>query len=135
MVAGRGPGHARFTGTWKSVRNRANSTITLDTAIGGGTENARLADRRVTIRCDVSRNCVTYEIRDEGRGFDVRNLPDPRDPDRIGLSSGRGVLMMRAFMDEVTYNDRGNAVTMVKYRAVQPAIGAKAEILHDAIAG
>ena len=74
--------------------------------------------RRVRIDCDVSRDEVRYLIADDGPGFDVSKLPDPRDPERILLASGRGVLMMRAFMDDVQYNDRGNAVTLIKRRQI-----------------
>jgi CheY-like chemotaxis protein len=79
--------------------------------------DARYGSRRVRVDCDASRTEVRYQIADEGPGFDVARLPDPRDPERIHLASGRGVLMMRAFMDEVEYNTRGNVVTLVKRRA------------------
>jgi CheY-like chemotaxis protein/anti-sigma regulatory factor (Ser/Thr protein kinase) len=74
------------------------------------------ARRRVRVDCDITREEARFRIADEGPGFDVRKLPDPRDPERMLLASGRGVLMMRAFMDEVDYNDRGNVVTLVKRR-------------------
>jgi anti-sigma regulatory factor (Ser/Thr protein kinase) len=68
---------------------------------------------RVLMEADLLR--ARWIIRDEGPGFDVGNLPDPRQSDRITLASGRGVLLMRSFMDGVTYNARGNQVEMVKY--------------------
>lgn len=74
------------------------------------------ASRRVRLRCDVDRDCARIVIRDEGPGFDVRSLPDPRDPEYMLRASGRGVLLMRTFMDEVVYNDTGNEVTLIKRR-------------------
>ncbi len=56
-------------------------------------------------------------IRDQGRGFDPNSLPDPTDPANLEKAAGRGVLLMRSFMDEVSYNDRGNSVTLVKRRS------------------
>ena len=47
-----------------------------------------------------------------GVGFDISKLPDPRDPENLVRASGRGVLMMRMFMDEVSWNESGNEVTM-----------------------
>jgi anti-sigma regulatory factor (Ser/Thr protein kinase) len=44
-------------------------------------------------------------------------LPDPTDPENLLKVSGRGILLMRTFMDEVRFNDRGNEVTMVKRRS------------------
>jgi len=73
------------------------------------------ASRRVHVACQIDRHSARICIRDEGRGFDVGSLPDPRDPERLALASGRGVLLMRSFMDEVSYNDVGNQVTLVKH--------------------
>ncbi|MCA9056246.1 MAG: ATP-binding protein, partial [Planctomycetaceae bacterium] len=85
-------------------------------------QDAHYAHRRVSIECEATRDEVRYLITDEGPGFDVTRLPDPRDPDRMLLASGRGVLMMRAFMDEVVYNERGNAVTLVKRRRTSETV-------------
>ena len=74
----------------------------------------RYGARLVTVNMDSSREEIRWQIADEGPGFDVARLPDPRAADRIGLQSGRGILMMRSFMDEVAFNARGNAVTLVK---------------------
>ena len=49
---------------------------------------------------------------DEGHLGPAQVLPDPRDPENLVLASGRGILMMRMFMDGVTWNDAGNEVTM-----------------------
>ena len=62
-------------------------------------------------------NEAAFAIRDEGHGFDPSQLPDPTDPVNIEKASGRGIFLMRAFMDEVCYNDVGNAVVLVKRRA------------------
>jgi CheY-like chemotaxis protein/anti-sigma regulatory factor (Ser/Thr protein kinase) len=56
----------------------------------------------------------TFIVRDEGPGFDPKSLPDPTDPENLERVSGRGLLLMRTFMDEVSYNAHGNEVTMVK---------------------
>ena len=54
-----------------------------------------------------------FVIRDEGPGFDVSKLPDPTDPANLEKRSGRGLLLMRAFMAEVKHNARGNELTLV----------------------
>ena len=51
----------------------------------------------------------------KGRGSTF-NLPDPTDLSNLARPSGRGVLLMRTFMDEVRYNAAGNRVTLVKTR-------------------
>ena len=57
---------------------------------------------------------AVYVIRDEGKGFDTSNMPDPTDPANLERMSGRGLLLMRAFMTEVHHNDRGNQVTLIR---------------------
>lgn len=76
-------------------------------------------DRRVFIDASLTREEARFVIRDEGNGFDPNNLPDPCDPENLEKPSGRGILLMRSFMDEVAFNATGNAVTLVK-RAKQP---------------
>lgn len=71
--------------------------------------------RRVTVECRLSTTKAAFVISDEGPGFDVRSVPDPTDPDYLDRPCGRGMLLMRTFMDEVRYNDRGNSVTLVKF--------------------
>jgi len=73
-------------------------------------------DRRIHVEARIDRESARFCIRDEGPGFDPSNLPDPRDPANLEKLSGRGVLLMRTFMDEVTFNDVGNEVTMLKRR-------------------
>jgi anti-sigma regulatory factor (Ser/Thr protein kinase) len=71
-------------------------------------------DRKVRITTRTTPERATFVIEDEGPGFDVSKLPDPTDPMIMLLPSGRGIVLMRMFMDEVTYNPAGNRVTLVK---------------------
>jgi anti-sigma regulatory factor (Ser/Thr protein kinase) len=73
-------------------------------------------DRRIHVEVKMSRDQATFVVRDEGTGFDPSSLPDPTDPVNLEKASGRGLLLMRTFMDEVQYNDRGNAVILTKRR-------------------
>lgn len=70
--------------------------------------------RKVYVKADISREEARFHIRDEGPGFDPRILPDPTDPANLERASGRGVMLMRTFMNEVHFSDRGNEVTLVK---------------------
>ncbi|MCP4174768.1 MAG: response regulator [Fuerstiella sp.] len=73
---------------------------------------APYADRRVTIEAHMDAESARFTIRDEGPGFDISKLPDPHCPDNLLRSSGRGLTLMHAFLDEVSYNDKGNEVTL-----------------------
>jgi CheY-like chemotaxis protein len=70
--------------------------------------------RRLYVRAHVSRTEATFEIQDDGPGFDPASLPDPTDPTHCTLPNGRGLLLSRTFMDEVHHNPRGNRITMIK---------------------
>jgi anti-sigma regulatory factor (Ser/Thr protein kinase) len=56
-------------------------------------------------------------ITDEGCGFTPDAVPDPREDENIHNVNGRGIVLMRACMDRVEYNEKGNCVRMVKRRA------------------
>ena len=71
-------------------------------------------DRAITLQAHLTPEGAEFTIADEGPGFDVHNLPDPTDPENLEKAHGRGVLLMRAFMDEVSYNRTGNQVTLRK---------------------
>lgn len=70
--------------------------------------------KEVVVRYAVSAEKVTIVIRDEGCGFRPEAVPDPTTPERLPLPEGRGIMLMRAYMDEVTYRDQGREVYMVK---------------------
>jgi CheY-like chemotaxis protein len=81
---------------------------------------APFAQRRIHLQAEYSHEVARFTVRDEGRGFDPRTLPDPTDPTNLERVCGRGVLLMRTFMDEVEFNAAGNVVTLRK-RASCPA--------------
>lgn len=72
--------------------------------------------RRVLVTARFSRNEAVFMVRDDGSGFNTSKLPDPTDPANLGKSSGRGLFLIRTFMDEVSFNEAGNQITMIKRR-------------------
>jgi CheY-like chemotaxis protein/anti-sigma regulatory factor (Ser/Thr protein kinase) len=71
-------------------------------------------DRRLFIDVSLSPEQARFQIRDEGPGFNPGAIPDPTDPEFLERPCGRGMLLMRSFMDEIAYNATGNEVTMLK---------------------
>jgi hypothetical protein len=71
--------------------------------------------RRVHVKAAISSSEVVITIRDEGTGFNPQAIPDPRQCD-LEQISGRGLLLMRTFMDEVAFNATGNEITLTKRR-------------------
>lgn len=74
-------------------------------------------DRTVHMVVQLTRGAASIKIRDEGPGFDPRSLPDPTLPENLEKISGRGLLLIRTFMDEVHFSPTGNEITMVKRKA------------------
>lgn len=73
-------------------------------------------DRRTYVDVRISPDEARFVVRDEGPGFDVAAAPAPGDAGALEPERGRGLSLMRAFMDELTFNEAGNEVTMVKRR-------------------
>lgn len=73
-------------------------------------------DRRVRVSARFETNGARFTFRDEGSGFDYNNLPDPLDPENMLRASGRGLLLIETFMDEVQFNETGNEITLIKHR-------------------
>jgi CheY-like chemotaxis protein/anti-sigma regulatory factor (Ser/Thr protein kinase) len=72
------------------------------------------SDRRVFVRAVVTRSQGCYVIRDEGSGFDKSIIPDGTGALLSDPIQGRGLLLIHTVMDEVSYNDAGNEITMIK---------------------
>ena len=77
---------------------------------------APYCDRKIFIEYSLDEEKMSYLIRDEGSGFNHKKLPDPLDPEGFLNPSGRGLLLIRTFCDEVSWNETGNEITFVKYR-------------------
>jgi CheY-like chemotaxis protein len=77
-------------------------------------------DRHVRFSARLTREAAHFVITDQGPGFDPQAVPDPTDPDNLDKGSGRGLLLIRTFMDHVEFNDRANQITMVKRRETTP---------------
>jgi CheY-like chemotaxis protein/anti-sigma regulatory factor (Ser/Thr protein kinase) len=73
--------------------------------------------RRVRIEAEFSDQHICVQISDDGPGFDPSAVPDPTDEDNIHRASGRGLFLIKSFMDQVAYNKTGNQITMTKLRA------------------
>ena len=78
--------------------------------------NGHDASKHVRIACRVSAERMRVEIEDEGPGFDPGGVPDPTQPENLDKDSGRGIMLMRAFMTRVDYRGRGNRVLLEKQR-------------------
>ena len=89
--------------------------LALEEAINNGFRHGNKSDPAKVVRLDWSatEQRVQIEVEDEGEGFDPGAVPDPTAEENIEIPSGRGLMLMRAYMSEVEYVDPGNRVRLV----------------------
>jgi len=90
--------------------------LALEEALANAVKHGNCCDpsKRVTVRYAVNDERAVIIVRDEGGGFVPEDVPDPTTPERLSVPNGRGIMLMRAYMDEVCYRDHGREVCFVK---------------------
>ncbi|MEO1997179.1 MAG: ATP-binding protein [Planctomycetaceae bacterium] len=99
-------------------RDVFGTRLALEEAVVNAMKHGNRMDpgKRVTIGCRVDSDVARFEIEDEGPGFCPDSVPDPTADENLDKPSGRGIMLMRAFMNVVEFNERGNRVVMEKWR-------------------
>lgn len=72
--------------------------------------------KAVKIDYAIEPNKIEICMTDEGEGFEPDVIPDPRYGDNLYKPAGRGMLLIRSFMDVVEYSKKGNSLRMIRYR-------------------
>lgn len=70
-------------------------------------------DKKVYIDVVVENEDIVITVKDEGDGFDPANVPDPTEPQNLLKDSGRGVYLMKVYMDELKYNATPNGMETI----------------------
>jgi serine/threonine-protein kinase RsbW len=105
-----------FDGPRLELNFRVGVTEAIANAVLYGNESDPSKTVRVELRVDPDR--VVISVADEGDGFDPSRVPDPTRPENLQSTGGRGLFLIRKLMDEIHFNERGNAVRMVLTRDV-----------------
>jgi DNA-binding response OmpR family regulator len=106
--------HGNLGLTYKE-KSRALENGTLEQLLAERARRPELGQRRVTVTARREDRRLMVQVLDEGDGFDWRSLPDPTDATHLLSTHGRGVLLARLSVDVMTYNPKGNEVTIVKH--------------------
>ncbi len=90
--------------------------LALDEAMANAIRHGNNNDptKHVTIEYHITEEQLQISICDEGDGFKPEQVPDPTLDENLERPCGRGVMLMNAYMTKVTFNDKGNCVTMIK---------------------
>jgi CheY-like chemotaxis protein/anti-sigma regulatory factor (Ser/Thr protein kinase) len=97
------------------IRDDDNEDVYYQT-IRDRKKRSPFCDRRVRIEAEFSDQHICVQITDDGPGFDPSTIPDPTAEENLHRACGRGLFLIRAFMDSVAHNKTGNQITMTKLR-------------------
>jgi serine/threonine-protein kinase RsbW len=102
--------------------------LALEEALVNAIKHGNQADRskHVHVAYRITPQRFDVRIRDEGPGFDPQDVPDPLAVENLERPCGRGLLLMRHYMTEVTFHPPGNQVSMCKVRDVPPPLNGHA---------
>jgi serine/threonine-protein kinase RsbW len=92
--------------------------LALEEALVNAMKHGNQSDpnRSVRVRYRISPECVEICVADEGPGFNPGAVPDPTANENLDKPCGRGIMLMRCYMDKVEFTPEGNEVLMVKNR-------------------
>jgi serine/threonine-protein kinase RsbW len=92
--------------------------LALEEALVNGFRHGNRGDpaKSVTVRCTMDEHRVEFLVEDEGEGFDPGSIPDPTADENIEIPSGRGIMLMRAYMALVEFLPPGNKLRIVYER-------------------
>jgi len=92
--------------------------LAIEEAVANGIHhgNRRAAGKVVKVQCRVDDREIFIAVEDEGEGFDPSSVPDPTDEANLSIPSGRGLMLMGAYMSEVRHIPPGNRVEMTYRR-------------------
>lgn len=88
-------------------------TESVNNAIIHGNESNK--DKNVFLTLNMEENTIVFNVSDEGNGFDYNSLPDPTAPENIDKPGGRGIFLMKALSDELSFEDEGKKVKLSFY--------------------
>jgi len=90
--------------------------LSVEEALSNAIRHGNLYDihKKVEIRYSIRPERIDIYVTDEGRGFDPGGVPDPTAPENLENPSGRGIMLMQAYMSQVEFNESGNQIHLVK---------------------
>ena len=88
-------------------------TEAVNNAIKHG--NANNSAKNVFLSLTLNENLLKFVVKDEGKGFDHNNLPDPTAPENLEKPGGRGIFLMKHLSDEVEFIENGKTVELSFY--------------------
>ena len=98
---------------------RFNLRVALSEALANAIVYGNRLDpgKRVHVTLRQRGEDVEVSVQDQGSGFDPHGVPDPRHPNYLGRSEGRGLFLIKELVAHLAFNEKGNSVCMTLRRA------------------
>ena len=95
--------------------------LSIEEAMMNGFRHGNLADpsKFVEVRWRIDSNSANFHVIDEGEGFDPEAVPDPTLDENLEIPSGRGLMLIRAYMSDARYHDPGNHLEMTFHKVAK----------------
>ena len=92
--------------------------LALQEAFMNAIEHGNDMDPSKHVKIDylVNPDKIEISLTDEGAGFDPQAVPDPRCGKNLYKANGRGLLLIRSYMDVVEYTEQGNCLHLIRYK-------------------
>jgi len=96
--------------------------LALEEALVNAVKHGNKLDpcKHVKVLYRITKQRADVAVEDEGPGFNPANLPDPTAEENLEATHGRGILLMRAYMNNVVFSPSGNKVTLTKFNEADP---------------
>ncbi len=99
-----------------SERERFGIRLSLDEALTNAIKHGNGLDPQKSVRFEwrIAGGCFEAKVGDDGPGFEPAALPDPTQEENLTKASGRGVMLMQHYMDQVTFADSGREIHLIR---------------------
>lgn len=96
--------------------------LALDEAVTNAIKHGNKLDpsKKVVVVAAVTPQRAEIEVSDQGPGFERSNVPDPTAEENLDKCSGRGLLLIEAYMSKVTWSEDGRTIRMLKHNTAEP---------------
>jgi len=103
---------------WHADKNTIfNIKLALHEAIINAVKHGNNMQPDLLVQVDIIKEDgqIIIQVKDQGKGFDYKNIPDPITPENLEKLNGRGLFLIQNAMDKVEFNDNGRTVKMMKF--------------------
>ncbi len=108
--------HGNLEITSQSKGTTLDELVSFNQLVKDRSQQLPFKERRVKVSTHLSPDSVLFSIEDEGKGFDWQMIPESFEDVEILANHGRGLILIRAFMSKVEFNEKGNKITLVKLK-------------------